>query len=132
MWFSVDRRVRFLHKQEKAAGPETLRGGVTPSGKAGRRGNLRRLPAVTGSLHFSVRGRTYGVVKTIFPIFTGLEWCRIYCGIILPLSYGFEIIKKKEHRFGRNFSPKRCSFLYFYFGCCKSCYTDMVFSSLNV
>ena len=73
MWFSVDRRVRFLHKQEKAAGSETLRGGVTPPGKADRRDDGRRLPAVTGSLHFSVRGRAYGVVKTIFPEFEGSE-----------------------------------------------------------
>ena len=97
-------------KQEKAAGSETLRGGVTPPGKAGRRGDGGRLQAVTGSLYFSARGRTYGVVKTIFPKFTGAEWCHTYCGIILPLSYGSEIIKKKEHRFEKIFSPKRCFF----------------------
>lgn len=43
-----------MHKQEKAAGSETLRGGVTPPGKAGRRGDGRRLQADTGDLHFSV------------------------------------------------------------------------------
>ena len=64
-----------------------VRGGVTPPGKAGRRGDRGRLQAVTGSLHFFARGRAYGVVKTIFPKFTGSEWCRTYCGIILPLSY---------------------------------------------
>ncbi len=94
---------------------ETIRGGVTPPGKADRRDDGRRLPAVTDSLHFSVRGRAYGVVKTFFPEFAGSEWCRICCGIILPLSYGFEIIKKKEHRFEKIFSPKWCSFvLYFW------------------
>ena len=60
-------------KQEKAAGSEALRGGVTPPGKAGRRGDRGRLPAVTGSLHFTARGRAYGVVKTVFPEITGSE-----------------------------------------------------------
>ena len=55
-------------------------------------------------MHFTARGRAYGVVKTIFPKFTGAEWCHTYCGIILPLSYGSEIIKKKEHRFEKFFS----------------------------
>ena len=50
-------------------------------------GSYGQLRAVTGSLYFSARGRTYGVVKTIFLEFAGSEWCRIYCGIILPLSY---------------------------------------------
>lgn len=55
-----------MRKQEKAAGLETLRGGVTPPGKAGRKGNLRRLQTVTGSLHFFARGRAYGGVKRFY------------------------------------------------------------------
>ena len=53
-------------KQEKAAGSETLRGGGTLFGKAGRRGDGRRLQAVTGSLHFFARGRAYGDVKCFY------------------------------------------------------------------
>ena len=87
-----DSEMRIMHLQPVQAGEsrevgETLRGGVTPPGKASWRGDRGRLQAVTGSLYFSARGRTYGVVKTIFPKFTGAEWCHTYCGIILPLSY---------------------------------------------
>ena len=54
----------------ESRGVVRVRGGVTPSGKAGRRGDRGRLQAICISL---LRCRTYGVVKTIFPKFTGSE-----------------------------------------------------------
>ena len=38
----------------ESRGVVRVRGGVTPPGKAGRRGDRERLQAVTGDLHFSV------------------------------------------------------------------------------
>ena len=60
----------------------------------------RRLRAVCISL---LRCRTYGVVKTIFPKFTGSEWCHTYCGIILPLSYDLRWQKQKSTASGEFF-----------------------------
>ena len=110
MWFSVDRRVRFLHKQEKAAGSETLRGGVTPPGKAGWRDDMGRLQAVTGSLHFSATGLYLRCSKNdFFEIYGGGMVSHILRYYFAPFIR-FEMIKAKEHRFGRIFSPKRCFF----------------------
>ena len=105
-------------------------------GDAPRRGHTarqsrseRREGTVTGGYGqfvFLCKGSYLWCRKNDFFGIWGSEWCRICCGIILPLSYGFEIIKKKEHRFER-FFLRSGALLYYIFGCCKSCYTDMVY-----
>ena len=73
MRFSVARRVHFLRKQEKAAGLETLRGGVTPPGKAGQRDD----------------GDGYGplvlLCYCVLKIMTGTERCRILQQCSVPM-----------------------------------------------
>ena len=99
-----------MRKQEKAAGSETLRGGVTPPGKAGRRGDRGRLQAVTGDLHFSVTMSYLRCRKNDFSEIYGVGMMSHILRCNFALFIRFEIIKKKEHRFGRIFSPKRCFF----------------------
>ena len=100
-------------KQEKAAGSETLRGGVTPPGKAGWRGDRGRLQAVTGSYGqfvFLCMGSYLRCRKNDFSEIYGVgEVSHILRYNFAPFIR-FEIIKKKEHYFGRIFSPKRCFF----------------------
>ena len=118
--------MRIMHLQPVQAG-ESREVGDTPRwGHTVRQSRSERQPeTVTGSLHFTARDRAYGVVKTIFPEFAGSEWCHTYCGIILPLSYGFEIIKKKEHRFER-FFLRSGAFLYHFleYFRCRYCQTE--------
>ena len=100
-----------MYKQEKAAGSETLRGGVTSPGKAGRRGDGGRLQAVTGDLHFFATGSCLRCRKNDFSEIYGVGVVSHILRYNFAPFIRFEIIKKKEHRLGRNFSPKRCSFV---------------------
>ena len=83
-------------KQEKAAGSETLRGGVTPPGKASRRGDGRRLPAVTGDLHFFATGSCLRCRKNDFSeIYGGGMVSHILRYHFAPFIR-FEMIKKER------------------------------------
>ena len=117
-----------MHKQEKAAGSETLRGGVTPPGKADRRGGGRRLQAVTGDLHFFATGSCLRCRKNDFSGNYGVEMLSHILRYNFAPFIRFETIKKKEHRFGRIFSPKRCFFGIFILDVAKAAtpiwYTD--------
>ena len=99
----------------ESRGVVRVRGGVTPSGKAGRRGDRGRLQAVTGDLHFSVTMSYLRCRKNDFSEIYGVGMMSHILRCNFALFIRFEIIKKKEHRFGRIFSPKRRSFvLYFW------------------
>ena len=98
----------------ESRGVVRVRGGVTPPGKAGRRGDGRRLQAVTGDLHFSVTMSYLWCRKNAFSGIYGVGMVSHILRYNFALFIRFEIIKK-EHRFERNFSPKRRSFvLYFW------------------
>ena len=111
-------------KQEKAAGSETLRGGVTPPGKAGRRGDGGRLQAVTGDLHFFATGSCLRCRKNDFSEIYGVGMMLHIMRYYFAPFIRFEIIKSTASRV---FFLRSGALLYDYFGCCKSCYTDMVY-----